>query len=509
MQEYVELVRRSLDADARREFDRRVDEQAAQLISDHDAGRLDSPTFATGMELEVYAVDESNRLVQIPASVFGDHCDKELGRHNAEFQTDPNPLDADGLADQADQLRQRFRRAREAAADAGVQLVLDAMWTVPPPGGSAEYLGRTESHDEVAVSTNMTPSPRYYALDNAILERAGGSVPVSVPGVDHAFPTILVESLTSSVQPHLQVPDVETFPRYHNLAIRTLGPVLALTTNSPLLPVDLYDAADPYRIVEETYHELRIPVFEQSINEGWEKVKFPDDVVATTDVVDNLVDDPTPAPFLREWLTDDPDRETFADRYWELDHKRGTYWRWLRAVTGGQPVGGGDEWSVRLEYRPLPTQPTIADNLAVQALVAGLLRGLAATDHPLETLDHESARECFYDVVERGLDADIAWVTAEGERTTNPEMVYPELFDLARTGLREQGVPPERVESYLDPLQSRWERRLTPSRWKLTTVRRHLDSGASFVEAVSEMQSAYVRRAGDTDSFSTWDSGDE
>ena len=501
--EDADLVKRSLGDDARRTFDRRVDEQADCLADALREGRLDSPGHALGVELEAYAVDDGGRLARVPDEVFVAECDEELGRHNVELHTDPDPFDGDGIAAQASKLRGHYRNARRAARGTGTDLVLDAMWAVPPAEGTDAYLGDVRDEDGVTVAANMTPSPRYYAIDNDVLRRTGGAVDLSVPGVDRRFPTILFESLASSLQPHVQIPDAEAFPRYYNAAIRTLGPVLALSTNSPLLPSDLYDATDPHRLLDETYHELRVPVFEQSINDAWDKVRFPRDVARATDTVDRLVADPTCAPFLREWLRDGV-RETFPERFWELDHKRGTYWRWVRAVAGGQPVGRGDEWSLRLEYRPLPTQPTVAENVGLLCLVAGLLRGLYAADHPLATLDRDAAERGFYDAVERGIDADLAWVTVDGDRTSDTELIYDELFEFARRGLREQGVAPDTVDEYLAPMEARWTERTTPSRWKLSRVESALDAGAGFDDAVREMQAEYVRRAAAGDPVVEW-----
>jgi len=504
MTELAALVERSLRGDALAEFERRVDDQAGRLAADLRAGRLDNPGFGLGIELEAYAVDERGRLSRVPDGVFEGPCDRELGLHNAEFNTAAEPFDGDGIAAQAAQLERNVRTARSAADDAGLTFVLDAMWTGPPEEGTREYLSAVEDRGGVTVAENMTPSPRYCAIDNHILRRAGGTVSLSVPGADRAFPTILVESLTSSIQPHVQVPDAASFPEYHAAAIRTLGPVLALATNSPLLPVDLYDPDDPARLLDETHHELRVPVFEQSIDDAWEKVRVPDDLASAADVLDALVADPTCAPFLREWVTDGS-RETFEDRFWELDHKRGTYWRWVRAVTGGQPVGEGDRRSIRIEYRPLPTQPTVADNVGLLCLVAGLLRGLVATDHPITTLDRDAAERSFYAAVEDSLDADLAWVTADGDRTTDAEIIYEELFSIARRGLREQGVEAETIETYLDPIEARWADRTTPSRWKLERVRAELNDGLAFEDAVAEMQAEYVRRSAADEPFADWD----
>jgi len=501
---FIDLVHRSLTPEAAAEFDSRVDAQAAQLAEAIGAGDLNSPDFAVGMELEVYAVDDEATLVELPKSVFEADCEKELGLHNAELNTAPNTLTDEGIDTQAASLQASYESTRKAAREAGCEIVLDAMWAVPPAEGTNAYFGAVDRDDGVLIAENMARSPRYSAIDTDILDKAGGSVSLSVPGTEVSFPTILVESLTSSIQPHLQVPDAETFPQAYNAAIATLGPVLALTTNSPLLPVDLYDVDDPKSLLDETHHELRIDVFEQSINQAWHKVTFPDKIEAATDVLDLLAADYTVAPFLREWLAEGP-RETFADEYWELSHKRGTYWRWLRAVTGGQPVGDGDERSIRIEYRPIPTQPTVEDIISVQCLVTGLIRGLIAVDHPVAELDQSTAEAAFYSAVEHGIAADLAWITADGEKTTDSEAIYDDLFAHARLGLREQGFDESTISQYLDPLEARWDRRLTPSQWKLDCVRAELDAGSSFPEAVRAMQQLYIEHSSAGTPFAEWE----
>jgi hypothetical protein len=501
---FIDLVTRSRQESTASEFETRIDDQRARLTTTIEEGQLDSPDFGIGMELEVYAVDDSGSLTRLPKSVFEADCEKELGLHNAELNTSPNRLTEGGIESQAAKLRASYESTQAAAAAEDCTIVLDAMWTVPPAEGTQSYLGDIDRQKGVLIAKNMAHSPRYSAIDTEILDKTGGSVSVSVPGADCSFPSILVESLTSSIQPHLQIPETETFPEAYNAAIATLGPVLALSTNSPLLPVDLYDVDDPESLLDETHHELRIDVFEQSINEAWEKVKFPDKLSATTDVIDLLVDDPTVAPFLREWLVEGP-RETFADNFWELDHKRGTYWRWLRAVTGGQPVGEGTEQSIRIEYRPIPTQPTVDDIIGMQCLVTGLIRGLLATDHPVTTLDQSTAETAFYSAVKNGIEAELSWITADGEETTDSAVIYDELFEIARRGLDEQGVSDETVDRYLDPIEARWDQRRTPSQWKLDQVQAELSAGATFPEAVSKMQQTYANQSSTGTPFAQWD----
>lgn len=496
MSNVADLAARSLTDDTHVVFEDRIVEQADFLRTQLTDGSIDSATFAVGFELECYAVDDACRLTAMPATVLEGPAEKELGVHNAEFNTAPVALTEQGLKAQRSSLAEVYEQAQEAASAAGSTVVLDAMWTIPPPSGSTSYLSDVSMEGELTVAKHMTPSARYVAIDNDIIETAGGSVTIDVPGARVSFPSILVESLTSSIQPHVQVPSADAYVTYHNLALRTLGPVLSLATNAPLLPHDLYeDRSDPETILDETYHELRIPVFEQSINGAWNKVRFPVDLAETTSVIEELEADPTCAPFLREWITEGSDRTSFRDRIWEIDHKRGTYWRWLRAVIGGQPVGDGDERSIRIEYRPIPTQPTVDENIAFQALVAGLVTGLVATDHPVGDLPHEAAKRSFYRAVRDGPEAHLRWITIDGVPTEDRSTIIEDVFDVAREGLRVHEVSPGTIDDLLDPIERRHEAGCTPSQWKLERVRAYLTDGLAFDAAVTHMQRDYVSKA--------------
>jgi len=506
----ADLVRRSLSAETADAFAGRLAEQADWLREQIEAGRMDNADFAVGLEMEVYAVEPTAdvpRLARLPDGAFADEgTNKELGLHNAELNTEPNVLSGAGLAAQAEAIREHTAAASAAARAQDRELVLDGMWSVPPTEGTDAYLSAVEEHDVVVFAENMRPDPRYVAIDNATLESVpDGTIDLSVPGVDRAFPSILVESLATSIQPHLQIPDADAFPDYYNAAIRTLGPLLALAANSPFLPADLYgDVDDPLELVEDTHHELRIAVFEQSVDATPNpKVRVPRDLDASSDVVDRVVADDRLGPFLREWV-EDGEREALAERVWEFDHKRGTYWRWLRCVIGGDPVdGAGDDHSLRIEYRPIPTQPTVTDTVSVQVFTAGLIRGLIETDHPVAELPWQDARASFYDAARNGPDADLAWVTAEGERTTDRDKIYGELFEIARAGLASQDVPEAKIEEFLEPMEQRWTLGATPSAWKLDRVRTHLGDH-NLEDAIYEMQREYYELSQEHDAFYEW-----
>jgi hypothetical protein len=510
----VELVTRSLDPETVPEFEERLAEQAEWLKVAIEDGQMDNADFAVGLEMEVHAVTGGNestsaRLARLPDGVFETPAaNKELGLHNVEINTEPTILSEAGLAAQAAEIRERTGAAKAAAREHDCELVLDAMWTLPPSDGAMSYLSATETHESVVFAENMRQDPRYVAIDNHALEYTDRErISLSVPGADVEFPSILFESLATSIQPHLQVPSAEEFPAYYNAAIRTLGPILALSANSPFLPAGLYaDVEEPERLVGETHHELRIDVFEQSVNRTPNrKVRVPRDIETTGDVVDRVLEDDRYAPFLREWIEDDTERETLSDRIWEFDHKRGTYWRWLRCVLGGDHVDpDNNKHSLRIEYRPIPTQPTITDVVGIQALVSGLLRGLVEAEHPIAELPWEAAESSFYSAVESGLDAELEWMRPDGERTTDRDVIFGDIFEHARIGLDAAGVPADDIERYLAPIETRWDVRTTPSSWKKARVRKALAEGADLSTAIGRMQREYIRRSRESGSFAGW-----
>ncbi|MFB6207235.1 MAG: hypothetical protein ABEJ05_11990 [Haloglomus sp.] len=522
----VAPVRTALAEETHRRFDERVAEQAEQVAADCEAGELDNADYAVGLELEAYAVDARARLCHVPegAPERGNFA-PELGRHNLEVNTSPDVLTPAGLDRQAERLRNAVADAREAIEAAGdgadgesgnarsgpVRPVLDAMWTVPPDDGTVAYLSAGERRDGVWLAANMTPYPRYHALDVDTVRRMDDGIHIDLPGVDRRFPSILVESLATSVQPHLQIPNADDLGRYLRYATRILGPALALTANSPFLPSDIYpETVDPETVLSGP-HELRVPVYEDSINPpGTEKVRVPADVTDAREAVEAVVADETFAPVCTD-PDEVPDDAPYREQYPEFAHKHGTFWRWVRPVFGGDTVANGngpaadnDDRSVRLEFRPVPTQPTVRDCVAVQAMVVGALRGLDATDHPLLELPWGAARESFYNAVADGPGADLHWITTDGDRTDDPDVALTELLELAREGLAESGFPGPAIDRWIDPLETRQAAAITPSVWKKHRVRAGLDHGESFHEAVEAMQWEYIELSEATDSFTEW-----
>ena len=372
MTDHESLVRRSLaGTDA---FDERVRAQADRLTAALADGAFDNEAATLGLELEVYALDgegEDRTLAPIPDDVYDGPADKELGLHNAELNAAPSRFDDDGVAAQAAEIESDLAATRERAREHGLEIVLDAMPAVPPAEGTHAYLDDVEVRggdgadrgdsatdaerpvvvpggdpdDPVLVARNMRRDPRYGALDNVAVRRAGGEIDFSVPGAETGYRTILFESLATSIQPHVQVPDPTAFPRYHNLATRTLGPLVALAANSPFLPGDCYgDVDDPERLVDETHHELRIAAFEQSMNQGCRKVRVPDDLDEPAGALEHVVADDSFAPFLQEWIEGEARSASDSASGASRRRARRAATRPVRpgsSTTSGAPSGGG------------------------------------------------------------------------------------------------------------------------------------------------------------------------
>ncbi|WP_324665104.1 hypothetical protein [Haloarcula sediminis] len=491
--ELAAAVGRALDVDGEA-FHKQTREEATALKEEIRSGTFDNSEAIVGMELELYAVDDrTDALRRMPRhllELIG--FEKELGLHNAEMQTSPQPLNSHGLAAQRDELKASLLPAQQRVRSEGIQLVSDGMWTVPPNGETArEYLCDCVEEDGVRIGTNMTDAVRYHTMANTGYPSA---FEIDAPHVSLEAETVMPEALITSIQPHYQIPHAPDLPEYFTYALRIAAPVLALSVNSPFFPPDLYDDAPDADIVADAHMENRIGVFESVLNppEGDStppKVCFPPDFDSVEDAIDDIVEDDTIVPRSL------PSGTRFDDDFVHFRHKHGSYWRWVRPVFEGATRSAAN---ARIEFRPLPAQPTVDDAIAFEALVAGLMESLVRFEHPIQSQDWETAKENFYAATRHGLDADIEWITADGATTTSTDEIYGELFEHAREGLEGRGLSTEAAHEYLRPLRERVDRRMTPARWKHDYVRKRIEENVPLAEAIWGMQAAYIRQQEET-----------
>ena len=490
----ADRVRDVLDVDAEA-FEAQARADAEVVKEGLRDGVFDNHQAIVGFEYEFYAVadgrwradDEVHALTRVPRrllELIG--FEKELGLHNAEMTTSPQPLSAYGLQAQESEVKARLAAALDCARAEGMRLVSDALWTIPPAGETArEYLTDAIEVDGVRIATNMSDAVRYHAMANG--PNAPDSMGIDAPHLSFEAPTVMPESLITSIQPHYQVAHAADLPQHFAYALRVAGPLLSLAVNSPFFPPDLYDEdATAEEILADGWDEGRITVFESVLNTAdSEKVRFPRDVDTVEQAVDRVAQDPSVVPM----SVSGGDR--YDDRFATLRRKHGTYWRWVRPVFDGPTRSAAN---ARIEFRPIAAQPTVRDSIAFQAAFAGLMESLPRRAHPVEGLDWETAKENFYAAAREGLDADLTWVTNAGDVTTNTGELYDDLLAHAADGLESAGCSAAEAAYYIDPLRRRVETATTPAAWKRSRVRTRLDDGESFEAAVAGMQRSYIER---------------
>jgi PAS domain-containing protein len=489
-----------LDLD-REAFQAHAREEAEELKAELGDGTFDNNQAIVGLEFELYAVDDqTDALKRVPRPLLERiGFEQELGLHNAEMQTSPQPLNTHGLAAQEQELKANLVPAVERASAEGIRLVSDGLWTVPPTGETArEYLCDAVEEQGIRIATNMSDAARYHTMSNT--DYPSGMC-LDAPNVTLEAPTVLPESLITSIQPHVQIPHAPDLPTYFAYALRIAGPLLAVGVNSPFFPPDLYDDVPDTTILRDAWMEHRVSVFESVLNatgSGYpEKVTFPRDLESVEAAIDRVVEDDLIVP------TEITRGERFDDRFAHFRHKHGSYWRWVRPVFDGATRS---QANARIEFRPLPAQPTIRDAVSFLAVFAGLMETLPRREHPVRSLDWETARENFYAAARDGLDAEMTWITGEGE-TTEIDEIYGELFEYARDGLEIKGLSTEQARRYIRPLRERVDRRITPARWKFGYVRRRVQEGVPLAEAIWGMQAQYLREQESTlidGAFTDW-----
>ncbi len=500
--ELAAKVREALSVDAEA-FQERALEEAELLKEEVRDGTFDNAQAIVGLELELYAADSrTDALRRVPRNLLGlIGFEKELGLHNAEMQTSPQPLGSYGLEAQERELQANLAPAQDYIAAEDIRLVADGMWTVPPNGETAtSYLTDYVEQDGIRIATNMSDAVRYHAMANTDYP---AGCRLDAPHVSLSAETVLPESLITSIQPHYQIPHAPDLPDFFRYALRVAGPLLALGVNAPFFPPDLYDDADDEVIVEDAHMENRIGVFESVLNppdsdldEG--KVRFPPDFETVEDAIDDVAADETIVPM------NVPVGNRFDDDFAHFRHKHGSYWRWIRPVFDGPTRSDAN---ARIEFRPLPGQPTVSDAVAFQAVFAGLMESLHRREHPVARLDWETARENFYAATRDGLRADMRWITADGAEATDVDEICGECLEFARDGLELAGLSTEQARRYVHPLRERLDRRTTPARWKHDYVERQVEAGVPLAEAIWGMQAAYVDNQAETlieGSFVDW-----
>jgi CBS domain-containing protein len=411
-----------------------------------------------GAEQELFLVGDGWRPAPVAPAVLAHLADgpftPELALFNLEANLSPQRLESGAFRRVESELEDLLSRARAAARKEGAEIVLCG--TLP-----------TLVKSDMSLD-NITPKPRYRALNDALTAMRGGEYQLRIEGTDELLirhDSVMLEACNTSCQVHLQVAPAE-FPLLYNVAQLVAAPVLAASVNSPLL------------FGRRLWAETRIALFQQSLDtrshtpylrDMAPRVRFGDAWVreSVTELFSEdlarfrvLLAGPIPPDPMAEL-----DRGVLP-RLEALQLYNSTIYRWNRPCFGVK----GDNAHLRIESRALPSGPSLVDEVANAALWTGLVLGVSERiGNPAELLAFEDVKGNFLSAAREGLSAGFRWV--DGETWSAQELILGELLPLAREGLEGAGVSRAETDRYLGIIGERVRTGRTGARWILDSLK--------------------------------------
>ena len=456
-------TRQHKDVDGRLEGERQREFMTA-LLDDVRAleHMLDNKMFEAGVrrigaEQEMFLINDSWRPARGVLAVLdhlkGDpHYTTELGQFQLEANCDPQILTGDGLAAMHDQLDQLVERARKAAGEVGLDVVL--MGILP-----------TMQKGDLGLDA-MVPSARYMQLNKIVTAMRGGKFEVAIKGLDELVldhDSVMVEACNSSFQVHLQV-SADEFARMYNLSQLLAAPLMAVTANSPIVfnrrlwaetRIALFrQAVDTRRhksVLRET--EARVSFGTRWVRKSIVEI-YKEDIARFRALVGTELDEAPMAVLERGGI---PQLKA-------LRLHNGTIYRWNRpcfGMTDGKP-------HLRIENRLMPAGPSTIDEIANAAFWSGMMVELGARELDVaHRMDFDQAGANFYTAAREGIASHFTWL--DGEDVTARELILERLLPLAEAGLHRQKVNPAHIEKYLGVVADRARTARTGARWQLSS----------------------------------------
>lgn len=413
-----------------------------------------------GAEQEMFLVDDDLRPATVAMDVLASASDPrlttELALFNLEGNSSPKLFTGTCLRELEAELQDLLRAADEAARHHSARVLLTGILPTLRRGDLTLH--------------NMTPIPRYRALNDALLQQRGDRFRVYIRGIDELdmlHDNVMAESCNTSFQLHFQVAPSE-FARLHNVAQLITGPVLAAAVNSPLF------------LGSRLWHETRVALFGSSIDDRSvglrhrglrPRVSFGNEWTESS-VLEIFREQIARFRVILSTPTDgDPLKEVQAGRAPPLRAlclHNGTVYRWNRACYGLSPGGRAH---LRIENRVLPSGPTVLDEMANAAFYFGLMS--AVTDEvgdPKEQMPFHHAKDNFLAAARHGLKAQLTWADHRTYRAV--DLIRDQLLPLAREGLARSGLDADDVDRYLSVIEQRVDNGRTGARWVLESLDR-------------------------------------
>jgi CBS domain-containing protein len=429
-----------------------------------DTGLIESGVRRIGAEQEMFLVDRAHKpalkALEILDIVDDERFTHELGLFNLEANLSPHRLGGDCLSLMEKEAQEIYLKARETAERVGCEIALVGI--LP-----------TLTKDNLGLDS-MVPTPRYYALNDAIKALRGDDFEFTINGIDQLVvehDNVMLEACNTSFQVHFQV-SPENFAKNYNIAQVVTAPLLATAVNSPVL------------LGKRLWHETRIAVFEYSVDTR-SKVHQERGLKPRVHFGDRWLEESVTEIFkediarFRIVLT----TETEEDPLGMIDQgimpslnalrlHNGTVYRWNRPCYGVH----NNVPHLRIENRVIPSGPTVLDEIANAAFFYGMMAGMTEQVTDIrEYLTFADVKSNFLAAARDGIRAQMNWFN--DTHLPAKELVLEQLLPLAREGLQEAGINQDDIDRYLGVVHDRVIKRRTGARWALESLENMKDMG--------------------------------
>jgi CBS domain-containing protein/gamma-glutamylcysteine synthetase len=443
------------DAEQQREFMRALLADVRALERMIAEGTFETGVRRIGAELEMFLIDKNwapaRGALQMIERLGDPHYTTELGQFQLEANCDPQVFTGDGLSTMHAQIDTLVDNARKAADELGMGVVL--MGILP-----------TMRKSDLGLDA-MVPSQRYMTLNRIVTGLRGGKFDFSIKGLDELLiehDSVMLEACNSSFQIHFQTAPDE-FARMYNIAQVLAGPIMAISTNSPIV------------FGKRLWAETRIALFRQAVDtrghahirETEARVSFGTRWVKESVLEIFREDIARFRTLVGTDLDEDPNAKLDRGELPLLKALRlhnGTIYRWNRPCYGVI----GDKPHLRIENRVMPAGPSTIDQIANSAFWYGLMAEMGAREEDVtRRIDFDQAGANFYTAAREGLGAHFVWL--DGHEVNARELVLERLLPVAQAGLRRQGIVEDDIKKYLAVVEERCRTGRSGARWQLAS----------------------------------------
>jgi len=455
------------------------DIKALEIMIDQEM--IETGKNRIGVEQELCLVDSTWRpapiILETLSKIEDKHFTTELAKFNLEINFDPIEFEGKCLQYLESVISRKIEQAEKVLEKVGCKVILTGI--LP-----------TIRHKDLDIS-NMTPLDRYYALADSLSKLRGGNFEFHINGTDElitAHESVMFESCNTSYQLHYQVSSKD-FVDMYNWAQLISGPVLASSTNSPIL------------LGKRLWRETRIALFQQSIDIRQSK--------------DHIRDRSPRVSFGNRWTHD-----SIVDAYKEdivrfetllsNDQKsnslkvleegniptldallvhNSTIYKWNRPCYGiydGKP-------HFRIENRYLASGPTIPDQVANAAFWFGLMAGMPEEYRNIQRkFEFDDAKTNFLKAARDGLDNKFIWF--DDQKFGAQDLILNAMLPISREGLSKYNLNKKDIDHYLNIIEERVTSAKTGSQWMIESYNSLRKTGTRDQALVATTAAIYNRQ---------------